>query len=409
MCGMEGLWGSLTFMPAGDVLAYCARKKMDATLRCESGSKEKTLVLRRGDIVRASSNDPREYLGQFLINYGHINEEQLEQAFETQQETKVFLGRILVMIGLVDESVIREVLSLKLRETVLSLLSWEHGQFHLSPECDSDLDTSIEAPITVAEALEEAQARKAAWQCIRQVFPSQSMYLEISPEEIPEEHEHALDARIIELAVQGQTIAEIALSLHATPFALHQRLLALHRAGVLRPFSGEDLGQEDDELPLTEVADEGLDLEVDVELGEEESFVPGTLGEQASVDQIIALARDFLTKGRYAEARAIALRAVEVAPHDDSANSTLKEAETGMLAGLRKKLLEEQWVPRVTAAAEELRSKRFTPAERYLLKRFDGEKTLSAILRVSPIKEVEALKIVNDMASAGVIALDRAA
>ena len=35
--------------------------------------------------MSAASNDPREYLGQLLINFGHIGEEDLAKAFRTQQ------------------------------------------------------------------------------------------------------------------------------------------------------------------------------------------------------------------------------------------------------------------------------------------------------------------------------------
>lgn len=396
---MEGLWGSLGTMPIRDLLSYAGSREFEGTIRCESGSQEKTLVVQGGGVIRASSNDPREYLGQFLINYGHIDEEQLTRAFETQQETKVFLGRILVMIGLLEEAVIREMLSLKVRETVLSLLGWEHGQFHFSPEPVRDIDPAIEVTVPLVDILREAESREAAWTAIRRIFPHEGLYLELSLGSTSTGFEHPLDERIVELAAQGQTIAEIALSLHATPFAFHERLLALHGLGVVSPVSAEDLTAR-----RSEASDESnlSDIEIDVSVGEEEK-VPSTLGEQASIDQIVALARDFLSKGRYGEARAIAARAVEMAPQDDAANSALKESETGMLAELRQSLLERRGAPRVTASKEDLAKGRYSPAERYLLKRFDGEKPLSSVLKVSPIKEVEALKIVSDMIAAGVV------
>ena len=48
-------------------------------------------------IVSTGSNDPKEYLGQFLIEHGKITEEQLDQAFQDQKRTKILLGKILVI------------------------------------------------------------------------------------------------------------------------------------------------------------------------------------------------------------------------------------------------------------------------------------------------------------------------
>jgi hypothetical protein len=400
---MDGLWGSLKTMPLSDLLLYCVRRGLSGTLRCESGPQEKTVVVRDGHAILTSSNDPREYLGQFLINYGHINEEQLTQAFETQKETNVFLGRILVMIGLVDEPVVRDLVSLKIRETVLSLLSWPHGQFHFADGEGPAAEPGIDVRIPIEEILREFEERKSAWQDIRQVFPDDALYLYIRPEALPDPPAHPLDGRIIELALAGQTIAEIALSLHATPFALHQRLLALHRANCLEPRTAAEMADADESFDIAleaEGEDEVLDLVI------EPDPIPETLGEEATVHEIVARAQMFLREGKYGEAQVIASRAVEMAPEDGGARSVLKEAETGLLAELRQRLLGRPLVPRVVASPEALRKLRFTPAERYLLKRFDGKKALAAVLRVSPIKEVEGLKLVDALSGSGVIRLD---
>ncbi len=396
----------MTTMPIADVLSYCADRRLSGTLRCECGPHEKTITIRTGNAVRASSNDPREYLGQFLINHGHIGEEQLDQAFETQRETKVFLGRILVMIGLVEEKTIREMLALKLRETVLSLLLWEHGQFHLSPEETPDTDPTVDIQVPLTALVQEAEQRHPAWEDILRVFPHGDLHLEVSPDDLPERPEHPLDERIIDLAIGGQTVSEIELSLHATPFILYRRLLSLHEAGALKPVAGDGpTSTAEDAAALEGDALEDLEVEVELEVGGRQKRIPGTLGEEVTIDEIVKLARDFLAKGRCDHARAIASRAVELAPHDAGANTALKEAETALLAELRQELLEGPVIPHLAISKQDLKKRRLTPAERYLLKRFDGTKSLSTVLRVSPIKEVEALKIVSDMLAAGVVRL----
>ncbi|RMG21648.1 MAG: DUF4388 domain-containing protein, partial [Deltaproteobacteria bacterium] len=176
---MEGLTGALSVMPVEDLLEYLTRRCLHGTVLCERGTAQKSVVLRGGQVTGAASNDPREYLGQFLINYGHINEEQLSQAFETQQETRIMLGRILVMIGLVDEAVIQQVLAIKIRETLLSVLEWDSGTFHFDPTRGDLEEGVVEVAVTLDEVLAEAEFRRTAWEAIRQVFPTGEAALEV--------------------------------------------------------------------------------------------------------------------------------------------------------------------------------------------------------------------------------------
>src|SRR6266508_3327922 len=105
---MRGLMGTFALMPLQDLVESLARRKASGSLTCECGTVRKTLHLLEGMAVGAASNDPREYLGQLLTNFGHITEEDLNKAFETQVETKIRLGQVLTMVGLVTRDVITE-------------------------------------------------------------------------------------------------------------------------------------------------------------------------------------------------------------------------------------------------------------------------------------------------------------
>ncbi len=388
-------------MPASEVMRYCHGKGLDGSLRCESGTTEKTVVMHEGHVLQAFSNDPREYLGQFLINFGHINEEQLTQAFETQQETNVFLGRILVMIGLVDEKTLRDVLTVKLRETVLSMMGWDKGRFHFNHGEVPEEKPTIDVRVRTADLLEEAEFRQTAWTSIRQVFPHDRLLLEVSASDVPKEPEHPLDTKIIDLAIEGQSIEEIGLSLHATPFSLYQRLLAMHRRSLIAPLEYEEADEED--LLLEDVADETDTEEVVIEIEPDEAHQDG---EATEVSKLVAASRKMLSKNRFVEAEDLASKALEMDPHDAAVQTALKEAETGLLAELRHRLLARPVVPKISASPEDLKKRRQDPTERYLLKRFDGSKTLSTILKVSPVKEIDALKLVRTLTAQGVIRLE---
>ena len=103
MGSMRGLVGDFATMPLKDLVVYLWNRQATGHLTLENRGVHKEILLDLGQIYNASSNLPREYVGQYLINLGHITEEQFHKAYATQQETKIFLGRILEMIGLVAE------------------------------------------------------------------------------------------------------------------------------------------------------------------------------------------------------------------------------------------------------------------------------------------------------------------
>src|SRR5438309_6436027 len=127
---VRGLFGDFGTMPLKDLVVYLGNKRATGTLILERGGVRKTVAIKKGLAINASSNSPREYLGQFLINMGHITEDQFNKAYQTQKETKIFLGKILVMIGLVSEDVVKNALSMKIRETLLEAFNWAEGTFN---------------------------------------------------------------------------------------------------------------------------------------------------------------------------------------------------------------------------------------------------------------------------------------
>src|SRR4051812_8182763 len=112
---MKGLYGDFGTMPLNDLVVYLGNRSATGLLSLEQGAIRKQVVIVDGHVVNASSNEPREYLGQFLINLGQITEEQFHRAYETQRETRIFLGRILVMTGAVTEDQVSNAISLKVR------------------------------------------------------------------------------------------------------------------------------------------------------------------------------------------------------------------------------------------------------------------------------------------------------
>ncbi len=71
--------------------------------------------------MRGERRTPRKQLGEFLVEKGLINRDQLRVALTEQKQKNERLGKILVRLGLVSESVVRDVLAEMLRVESIDL------------------------------------------------------------------------------------------------------------------------------------------------------------------------------------------------------------------------------------------------------------------------------------------------
>ena len=370
---MRGLMGSFGVLPLPDVIELLARRKATGSLTCERGTVRKTIHLRGGAAVGASSNDPREYLGQLLVNFGHLTDEQLTQAFRTQEETKVRLGRVLVQVGLVPRETLRDVLAIKIRETLLDVFLWESGLFSFDDDAPPPVDED-DAEIALGDLSREAEFRETAWSAFRGEFPSGAASLDVDEGKVPPAMgAQTVDGRLLALARDGKTIDEIGLALHATDFHLYQRLYALARQGIVRAGAG--------------VAEAAASSETVV------------------AADLIDRARGLLADGRAADAELVAAKAVELAPGSDAARSLLAEVERVLAATLRGELIDRPRVPKLRVPPGELAKLQLPSSDKYLLSRCDGKRDVKALVSFAPLRELDVLKAIQRFADAELVEL----
>ncbi len=372
---MRGLMGSFAVLPLPELLELLGRRGVAGSLTCERGTVRKTIHVAGGAAVGAASNDPREYLGQLLINFGHLNEEQLQKAFQTQEETKIRLGKVLTMVGLVSAETVKEALAIKIRETILDVFLWDSGVFYFDdapPAAVDELDTSV----ALADVVREAEFRATAWNAFRGEFPTGAATLVVDEARVPADKGPAtVDGRLLALARDGKTIDEIGLALHATDFHLYQRLYALARQGLVR------------------AAPEDVDLTDHLE-------------EAVEAGDLVARARALLVEGRAEEAELVAARAVELAPGGEAARAVLAEAETSLGDRLRAELLAAPRVPVALVRAADVAALPLSSADKYLVSRCDGRRTVRQLVQIAPLKELEVLKTLRRLVGAELVRLE---
>jgi hypothetical protein len=349
--------GSFSVMPLQEVVDLLARRRVTGSLTCERGAMRKTCHVVEGTAVEAASNDPREYLGQLLINFGHLGDEDLARAFEAQQQTKVRLGQVLVGSGLVSADVVRDTLAIKVRETLLDAFLWDSGFFYVE-EGPSRPGDDLDGRVDLGEVLREAEFRAGAWQAFRAAFSSGAIALEVDEGRAPAGLDPAsLNGRILALARAGKTIDEIALALHATDFHLYQRLYALRTQGVLRA-------------------------------------APPREGQGEQVLEAAALlegARELLAAGRPAEAEEAADRAAALDGGAGAAEVRARAREA-LARQLRALYLDAPLTPRLEIAREEVAELPLPAEDRWLLARCDGTRDARELVRLAPTPELQVLR-----------------
>ena len=161
---MAAISGDIGLMPVGDLIIWIANRGVTGTFLAKKRGCDTRFVIRDGQLWQGASLDPREYLGQHLINFGYISEDQLQKAFDTQQETHVPLGRVLVMVDAVKQDQLDRVLLFKTRESLLEAMSWTDGAFKFVDEVPDTRELDTAAPVDLHEAHSEALARASRFE-----------------------------------------------------------------------------------------------------------------------------------------------------------------------------------------------------------------------------------------------------
>ncbi len=374
-------------MPCRDLFRYLGNRRLSGTLTAWRAGVEKRVVVHEGAAVSAASTDAREYLGQILINAGHLTEEQFDKAYQTQLETNVPLGQILTMIGLVPEEVVRRALAIKVRETALELCDWRSGEFTFSSHAPT-LQGGVPHAVALLELCQESEGRAKAWTAMRRVLPSPDTCLEPAPGAPATPPPQSPEGRILAALGAGRSIAELVVELKASEYPLYQRLYSMVQEGVLQV--------------QRDRADTAVPSGSQVEAWFPEETPAPPREPPLSVNQLLERARAALADGSFNEAVDLAGRAVDRGG-DGGALELLQKAEGKLLAQLKNELLAEKRIPALVVDKAQIKAMPLSPPERYLLARMDGNRELGSVVRVAPLREVDALRLVKRFAREGLI------
>jgi hypothetical protein len=381
--------GNLKTMTAGDVLQWLSLAQKTGTLIVRNKTVEKKIFFKAGRVISSASNDPREYLGQFLMSHGYISEAELTKAMEVQSQSGILLGKILVMIDVINEEDLHRLMRLKAEEEIYDLFLWNEGEFHF---VDDDLPKMEMIPlrVDVTGIIMEGMRRVDEWSRIRELIPNEHLVPAVEQpieDGMLEDLDFDEAQRQVLRAIDGKrSIADLVVETRSSSFIVSSTVHQLAREGYVNltdPAAARAAA-----APPFAVAEQG-----DVD-GDEE------------IASFLNRAQQALRTRDFEKAQRLLRAAQNLDPNHPRVRSAVKGAETVIVSELRNAGIIDSRVPQVAKTFEEITGMNFTPNEGFLLSRINGTWDIGSLVKISPIREPDALLIFYKLWKDGIIALE---
>ena len=369
-------------MLPGDLLQWLSLGQKNGTLVVANKSVEKRIFFKGGRVISSASSDPREYLGQFLISHGFISEQELMKAMEVQQQSGILLGKILVMIDVISEPDLLRLMRLKAEEEIYEIFLWPEGDFHFLDDELPAMDM-IPLQVDVTGIIMEGSRRVDEWSRIREVIPHGAM-IPIESRTIDLANLDEVERTVVKAIDGKRTIAEIELESRASAFVACSILHRLIRDGFVRLVEpgGEKVAAVKEEAPFEEFS------------------------ESDEVASLLSRAQQALKSKDYEKTQRLLKAAENLDPNQPRVRSAIKGAEAVILADLHAQGLKENRVPRIAKPISDITQMNFTPNEGFILSRINGQWDLGSLMKISPIREPDAMLIFYKLWKDGVIAFE---
>lgn len=378
-----GVSGNLETMLPGDLLQWLSLGQKSGTLVVANGDVEKKIFFKGGRVISSASNDPREYLGQFLMSHGYLSEEELRKAMEVQLQSGILLGKILTMIGLISEDDLMRLMRLKAEEEIYDVFLWHEGEFHF---IDDELPQMEMIPlkVDVTGIIMEGTRRVDEWPRIREVIPNDSVIPVVQKRiEVDEEFDDA-QTTVIDAIDGRRTIAQIVLESRSSSFLVCSTLYPLIRGGSVRL--------------MESVKDKAAQADIPVP-------PPPGFSESDEINSMLSAAQNALKAKDYEKTQRLLKAAQNLDPNHPKIRSAIKGAEAVIMADLRNSGIHDAKVPKIVKPLEDITNMNFTPNEGFMLSRINGTWDIGSLIKISPIREADALMIFYKLRRDGIIAI----
>jgi serine/threonine protein kinase/curved DNA-binding protein CbpA len=130
----------------------------------------KSLRIRQGQIVHGTSDTPGEHLGDVLVRYGLISQQDLDRALVIVLSQRRRLGAVLVELGLLEKGRIEEAIGLHAREILFNAISRPGLSCVFEELAESLLETDFVCPLSMGQLILESTRRILDPELVRTVL-----------------------------------------------------------------------------------------------------------------------------------------------------------------------------------------------------------------------------------------------
>ena len=370
-----GLSGTFDTMPFPDLMQWLGATGQRGMLTVTLEFEERYLHIEDGALCGFGSDDPRSRdLARVLLGRGLLSEAHLRTASQTAERERRPLRLVLLEDLYLSPKTLAAAIRDHAKDVALQLVLWHDGRFVFSslraeplfPDLGAT-ELVLDPPIPIKSLVLEGMRRIDEWKRFAEILPSDHTIV------------HALD-RAEDLPAMQALVA------HGEPVALGDLCLelALPRLSIL--------------TQLHQAWKRGL-LAVDRAAPE-----PRPDPVHSPIDTLVAGARPLLAERQFDEAATLLRSALDLDPYHAEARALLHRAREEQLEELYRQLPPYR-VPVLQSSRDGDKTQGLPPRERYLLSRVDSERDVGALTVMTPMGELETLRVLKKFLHVGLIKL----
>jgi len=357
--------GNLKTMELAELMQWLSQGNKSGTMIIDNGKVKKQIHFRDGRIISSASTDPKEHLGHFLVSHGFITETELSNAIEMQEKTGMLLGKILVTIGAISEEDLNRLLRLKAEESLYDIFSWTEGEFRF---LDDELPerTFIPMNLEVTGLVLEGARRMDEWNRIREVIPSAQAIPVSMVDELDDGELSPAEKKILDLVDDDRTVEELALQTHSSEFHVCRVIYEQVQKKRMKVVKPRRHARPDDS--------------------------PG-LPENVDARSLVEAAERHLDQDQYEPALRHLRAARSLEPESKEIQTAVETGEKRLREALEKEGVTLKSVPELSTNLQELTASKISPQEGFMLTRINGTYDIEAIVKISPMPQLDALLV----------------
>jgi hypothetical protein len=321
------------------------------------------------------------------MSHDYITEAELKKAMEVQQQSGILLGKILVMIDVIGEEDLQRFMRRKAEESIYDIFLWSDGDFYFVDDELPQMEM-IQLQVDVTGIIMEGTRRVDEWNRIRELVPSQGV-IPVPQKEVDYTDLEEVEEPIVRAIDGKRTIADIVLESRSSEFVVSSTVYTLVRHGFC---SLEDPSTS----KMRAITDEQAAAPV----------VSGEFNEDDEIQSLLTAAQAALRTRDYEKTQRMLRAAQNLDPNHPKVRSAIKGAETVILGELRTQGVMDSKVPKVSRSLEDITQMNFSPNEGFILSRINGQWDIGSLIKISPIRETDAMLIFHKLWKEGIIALE---